>query len=261
MIMTFLGVGSAFTTQNYYHSNIVLTAACGKSLLIDCGADLRHSWRECRLRSPEVGDIAAVYISHCHSDHTGGLEYLAASHYLNSRTVGIQLLAEENLLRQLWDESLKAGLDCIEGRAMQITDYFDCRPLAGTGSFDWEGTRFTLVPMPHVTFEDRTKYSYGLLAREADSGQGLFFLSTDTQFRPEFLLSMEHEVPVIFHDCETGALKSPVHAHYEELRTLPSFLRKKMWLYHYSPSPPYDAAADGFRGFVKKGQQFEFGTA
>jgi hypothetical protein len=31
-----------------------------------------------------------------------------------------------------------------------------------------------------------------------------------------------------------------------------------MWLYHYNPGHLPDARADGFRGFVKKGQVFDF---
>ena len=34
-------------------------------------------------------------------------------------------------------------------------------------------------------------------------------------------------------------------------------MKGKIWLYHYQASSDYDPAADGFRGFVKKGQVFD----
>jgi len=43
-----------------------------------------------------------------------------------------------------------------------------------------------------------------------------------------------------------------VHAHYDDLCTLLSELKKKMRLYHYQPHPTCQADADGFAGFVKK---------
>jgi hypothetical protein len=62
---------------------------------------------------------------------------------------------------------------------------------------------------------------------------------------------------VVFHDCETYPFKSGVHAHYDDLVTLPKEQKAKMWLYHYGPDPKQNANKDGFCGFVQKGQTFE----
>ncbi len=83
-------------------------------------------------------------------------------------------------------------------------------------------------------------------------------ISADSQFVPDLMLPLYQEAEIIFHDCETSEKKSGVHAHYTELKTLPSEIKRKMWLYHYQPLPLPDAKADGFRGFVKKGQCFDF---
>jgi hypothetical protein len=66
---------------------------------------------------------------------------------------------------------------------------------------------------------------------------------------------------VIFHDCETSPFPTKIHAHYTELLILPAKIRNKMWLYHYQPGALPDAEKDGFRGFVKRGQTFEFSNA
>ncbi len=69
MKLTFLGSGSAFTMNNR-QSNMILEDD-GKILLIDCGTDIRHSLHQQDL---SYKDIDAVYISHLHADHIGGME-------------------------------------------------------------------------------------------------------------------------------------------------------------------------------------------
>jgi hypothetical protein len=101
--------------------------------------------------------------------------------------------------------------------------------------------------------------SYGLIMRVHSSPSvGEVLLTTDTQFAPNQINDFYKRASVIFQDCETSPYKSGVHAHYSELVTLPVDTKKKMWLYHYQDGPLPDAKADGFAGFVKQGQIFEF---
>jgi len=56
-------------------------------------------------------------------------------------------------------------------------------------------------------------------------------------------------------------IKSRVHAHYDDLRReLSDETKSKIWLVHYDDKAPeiFNPVADGFRGFVKKGQVFDF---
>ena len=259
MKITFLGAGAAFTTQEYYQSNMLVTAASGKRLLIDCGTDIRHSLAEQGIHAGNIGaEIDAVYISHCHSDHIGGMEYFAFASYFGGKRGAIKLFAEQDLLRKLWNESLKGGLGHIQGKSMQMDEYFDCRPLSHNASFRWEEIDFQLVAMPHIVVDDEIIYSHGLLIGKTESEKYAAFISTDAQFRPDMISAIAQKVSVIFHDCETTPFKSVVHAHYDELRTLPAAVRNRMWLYHYQPDPVYEPEADGFKGFVKRGQEFYF---
>ena len=85
MKLTFLGVGSHSATQQLYHSNMLLTADSGAGLLIDCGGDIRFSLAEQGIQAKELGRaLDAVYISHLHSDHIGGLEWLAFTCYFGA---------------------------------------------------------------------------------------------------------------------------------------------------------------------------------
>ena len=160
-------------------------------------------------------------------------------------------------MNEIWNHSLKGGLGCIEGKEMHLSDYFDCRPLSDNATFWWEGIRFTLVEMPHVTTNGRNHNSFGLLLKE-EKKVSVVFITTDTQFQLEFISKISKKMSLIFHDCETSPFKSNIHAHYEDLRTLPAKIKQKMWLYHYQPDPYYKPKADGFKGFIKKGQEFDF---
>jgi ribonuclease BN (tRNA processing enzyme) len=256
MKIKFLGVGSAFTTPDYYQSNILITAQSGKNLLLDCGSDVRFALAECNIYGNNVGEVIdAVYISHLHADHIGGLEWLAFSTFFNPKHKKPMLFIEEQTMLELWEQCLKGGLGRIEGKMMHLSDYFDCHSLAKDGTFSWEGLQATLVKMPHVITGYSNHYSYGLLLRE-DDGPSVF-ITTDTQFQPELIADIAQQVEVIFHDCETTPFNTPVHAHYNELKTLSPTLKQKMWLYHYQPQPDYNPEADGFKGFVVKGQEFD----
>lgn len=83
-------------------------------------------------------------------------------------------------------------------------------------------------------------------------------MTTDTQFCLEEFAELYERADIIFHDCETAKVPSGVHAHYQELLTLPERVKSKMWLYGYQPGSLPDANKDGFRGFVKRGQIFDF---
>ncbi|MBF0557185.1 MAG: response regulator [Nitrospirae bacterium] len=257
VMIKFLGVGSQFSGYAYYHSNVLITARSGKNLLIDCGGDIRFSLEEADIKLENLSrEIDAVYISHLHSDHIGGLETIALSAYFNPADRKPKLFAEEKLIRRLWLDSLKGGLQCIQGRCMEIDDYFECHPVQESGAFIWEEIKFRLMKMPHIQSGQRDHDSYGLIIEEQNEGANVFF-TADTQFRPELIKEMADKVDIIFHDCETTPFKTGVHAHYEELCTLPEDVKRKIWLYHYQPDPDYNAEADGFMGFVIKSQEFE----
>jgi len=257
MKITFLGVGSAFTTQQYYQSNLLVTAPSGARLLLDCGCDARFSLGEYGINAGSVGrEIQAVYISHLHADHVGGMEWLAFSTCFGPYSRRLLLFAEAEVMRCLWEHSLRGGLECVDHRDMLLTDYFRCRPQGEDGTFSWEGLNLTLVKMPHILGFRKHLYSYGLLIRQTGGGGSSVFITTDTQFRPRRLAGLAETVDLVFHDCETAPVPTTAHAHYGDLRTLPLHVKEKTWLYHYQPGDLPDAAADGFRGFVRKGQEF-----
>lgn len=259
MKIKFIGVGSAFTTPEYYQSNMLVTVRSGKKMLLDCGSDARFALSECNINNYNLGDeIDAIYISHLHADHIGGMEWLAFNTYFGPKRVKPKLFMEAQLMDQMWNNSLRGGLGCIEGKEMHLSDYFKCRPLSCNASFLWEGIGFTLVEMPHVITEGRNHNSYGLVVKAERYKGSSVFITMDTHFQPDCIAAISEKVRLIFHDCETSRYKSIIHTHYEDLCTLHAEIKQKMWLYHYQPNPDYNPEADGFKGFVKKGQEFNF---
>lgn len=251
--MTFLGTGSAFTVDSSnYQSNILLTLN-ENTLLLDAGSDLRFSMHELQL---SYHDIKNIYISHLHSDHIGGLEWIALSSKFDPNYIGKpNLYISCNIVNDLWAHSLSGGLRTIQTKIATLDSFFNVHSINKSKPFYWENIKFNLVQTVHVISGYELMPCYGLIFQY--KGTTIFFTS-DTQCSPTQLIDFYHQADIIFHDCETTSFKSGVHAHYTELLSIPKEIRQKMWLYHYSDGQLPDAQADGFLGFVKKGQVFDF---
>ena len=261
-----LGSGSAFTYKNW-QSNFAIRRN-GKVLLLDCGGDIRFSLDEAGIT---LSDIDALYVSHAHADHIGGVEWLGFCTLFNPSMKKPTMYGEANLLRELWTKSLVGGMEGLEGTkyietngdGVLLSTYFEPRPVVPNSHFIWEGIRFDIVQSVHIVAKYSLCNSFGLMWSDPDTGERVY-LTTDTQYSPEaamraFYLEAKH----IFQDCETSPFKSGVHANYEDLKMLPPELKAKMWLYHYQDNVVmnYDewnakAITDGFRGFVKTGAIF-----
>lgn len=251
--ITFLGSGSAFTVgDSNYQSNILLRLN-NNTLLFDAGGDIRFSMHELNL---SYKDIDNVYVSHLHADHIGGMEWIALSTKFDPSYNGKpNLYLSCNLTNEIWDSSLKGGLRTIQTEITSLTTFFNVHSVPKNQTFFWENIEFHLVQTVHIISGYELMPCYGLIFTYSDK---TIYITSDTQYCPTQLIDYYSKADVVFHDCETTPFKSGVHAHYEELKTIPDTLRKKIWLYHYNPGKLPDAKNDGFLGFVKKGQTFKF---
>ncbi len=250
MRLTFLGVSSALTAgSKNYQSNMVLKGPSGRHLLIDCGSDIRHSLFESGLGH---SDIDAVYVSHLHADHVGGLEWLGFS----KRFVDHQkpkLYVSPKLQAPLWNHVLSGGMSTLETEEASLSSFFEIEPI-NDSSFVWEGYTFTLIEVLHSLSNHKRLPSFGLLIQGEKSK---VFISTDTRFTPNELMPTYLGADLIFHDCEVQDFSSGQHASFDELKTLDVKIKAKMWLYDYAYGALPDAKAAGFKGFVVRGQSFE----
>ncbi len=262
MKVTVLGEGSAFS-QKYYNTMYILEATNGKRMAIDFGADAKWAYKEAGI---QLGDIDAVYISHLHGDHIGGLEWLGFATYFNPTLPRPALYLVDELVSPLWNNALSAGMASLQGKVCNLNDYFDVKAMKVNEPIMWNGIKLQPVQTIHIMNGFQFVPSYGLLMTENDK---TIFCTCDTQHAPYQIQDFYNMADVIFQDCEYlyfdgKPLKSGVHAHYEDLKTLHDKTKAKIYLSHYQDAlrvdmTDEDVQADGFMGIAKMGMSVEFG--
>lgn len=279
LTLTFLGVGSAFAKRNY-QSNALVEAWSGGSaqqdqpddvLLIDLGMTGPIALNEL-CRRPGFGylnddgcvnysAIRRIFVTHLHMDHVGGLEELAAltRHAPAGENIRPELIASDEVLENLWEHSLSAGLGVLPGRTATLEDYFKVLPFAVgengvCGPFVLAG-RYEMTPFrtDHVRMHRRFDWpSFGLVMKDRQTGETAVY-SGDTRFDPETMGGLFEQARIVFHDVELQRANVSVHATLSELRGLPQSQRAKMLLYHYADdwdTGGYAFVADEFAGFA-----------
>lgn len=253
MKLIFLGSGSAFTVgADNFQSNMLLVSEEGHKLLLDCGSDIRFSLHAAGFSHLDITDI---YISHLHTDHVGGLEYIGFATKFDPRCDKPNLYLSSALSNELWERTLSGGMRHIEGEIVDINSFFEVKKVDPNHSFYWQEIKFEPVKVVHINNGYYIMPSFGLFF-EVDNVK--VFVTTDTQLCLEQLEEFYEQAEIIFQDCETSAFPTKVHAHYHQLLKLPEAIKRKMWLYGYQPGALPDAKKDGFCGFVKRGEIFDF---
>ena len=288
--LTFLGTGSAFAKKNYQTNMLVENGS--ESLLIDCGSTAFRSLSEMK-KNP--ANIQNIFISHLHADHTGGLEEAAFMHYfafrpmkhkriaeLSSRSITGDDITERsalektlpndfkptiistiNVLNNLWDNSLKGGLNSIQYQLTLMEDYFKTEALVHNdrkhASFSKCGLRFELIRTDHIYIEKKFDVpSYGVIIENPETGKQVLYTG-DTKFDYDTFQWPFKNCNTIFHDCQLFDQPATVHATYNELKGLPPEIKAKMWLMHYEDTfEQVDPKKDGFKGFVEQHKEYDF---
>lgn len=281
-----VGVGNAFSYKNYNQS--FLLEEGGKKMLIDMGVRVPLALKNADIN---MFDIDAVYISHAHADHIGGLEEMAFMRYDwmnkprrwddykylknprdymngNEKKYAPKLIANEMLLKELWSHSLKGGLDSMEGFDSTLETFFEPIPVKANVPFTWQGWKFDLIQQIHIMTGSIIKYTFGLLMSK--KGHKTVYFTTDSQHcSPRQIETFYKKADIIFQDCECVGVDtstkeykfgSGVHANYAQLAgyssansvRLDDDIKAKMWLSHYQ-----DFVSEGKDGF---GNDCEWGN-
>lgn len=225
--LRFLGVGSAQAPE--------LGSACGvierdgkPLLMIDCGPEALSAYLTHYGVLPH-----AVYITHTHMDHVGGLERLFYRVYFDDALCGrVRLYAHAALVPLL---------------QARVADYPEV--LAEGGANFWDA--FALVPVSRGFWCDGLWFDVFATRHHAPHSSfgialaGSVVWTGDTRPVPEMLAAHAAHGELIAHDCALHG--NPSHTGLDDVeREYPPELRQRMMLYHYSSEA--DAVAMEARG-------------
>ncbi len=225
----FLGVGAAHAVE-LGSSAVVLERDGAPVLLIDCGPDTLDRYLAAYGEPPR-----ALYITHTHMDHVGGLERLFFRLWFDEQWRGRTRVF------------IHAGLmTWLQGR---VADYPNV--LAEGGVNFWEA--FHLVPCSRGFWLDGHWFDvFGTRHHMAGTSYGValagsFAYTGDTRPIPEVLVRVADAGEVVAHDC--GLVGNPSHTGIDDIeREYPESLRQRLRLYHYGSEA--DGAALQARGYA-----------
>jgi ribonuclease BN (tRNA processing enzyme) len=226
----FLGVGNAQAAPVLGSASGVLERDGEPQLMIDCGQEALSAYLE-RYGTPP----RAIYVTHAHMDHVGGLERLFYSIYFDARLRGqVRLFMHAALVPVLQS---------------RVADY--PQVLAEGGANFWDA--FTLVPASRG-FWHRDLWFDVFATRHHAPGTsfgvalpGSFVWTGDTRPIPEMLAHYAAQGEVVAHDCALHG--NPSHTGVDDLaREYSDSLRRQLILYHYaSDADAAELARLGYR--------------
>lgn len=260
----FIGTGAAFAQQHFQTNFLIIKG--NTHILVDFGTTGPIAFPA--TTKQQATAVRTILPTHSHFDHTGGIEYLALlNRYVGMTTLHhpkLKMIINEQYQRVLWEMTLRGGMEWNEvngdGERLSFTDFFDIvRPSLKTQSpreiweIDYHGIHLEIFRTNHLPKQpfpwQQSFITYGLFI------DGRIFVSGDTVFDEELITMYADRSEYMFHDSQF--FPNPVHASLPELRTLPEFIRKKMFLVHY-PDNSEDHNIDGFAGLTQQGFRYIF---
>lgn len=240
-----IGTGNAFA-KRYFNTSNLITSSGGKRVLIDCGSTVPLALKEGEVA---LDTIDAIFISHIHADHVGGLEEVAYffKYILNRKPT---LIVAEDIIDTLWENTLKGGL--AERVEDTIHDFFKIITFKPYQRLSLGDIELRPVPVKHIP----GKPSYGVYVNDT------VLFTCDTVFDPELIKAAfeSHKVKAVFHDCQLSGEKGTVHTTLREILSLPKEYHEKIYLTHYGDdSRNYESfAGTGLLTLAYQGQRFYY---
>lgn len=233
-------------TLKSFHTNYLVSAPGNDGyMLVDCGSDIRMSLAT--LNVP-MSMISAVYITHCHADHAGGLQYLAfSSIFRPAGAAKIKLYCSAQLAGQIW-HMLEPACHICDGLVCTLGSYFDVVTMHTGEESVWGSVSLTPVPWDHVkgydvigfgpdrVLMDRALVSYGVTLRHSGVAVHVTGDVHPDEVNNVAAYLMQDDVALAFVDCDTNPVKHrfPVHPKLEDWARLPDDVKRRLRLIHYN---------------------------
>lgn len=245
LAIRFLGVGNAFA-HALGNSGCVLELQEAPALMVDCGPLALPAF-DAHYAAPWP---PAVFVTHLHMDHIGGLEALFFRIFLDQinapeKRAGCRLFVPTHLVHTLHQKLAETSHTVAEG-GMNWWDVFQLVPV---GSHFWlAGMKFEVFPVRHFAHNS----AFGL------SLPGVFLYTGDTRPIPEVLSTFANQGELIFHDCDS--VGSPAHCGANELASNYTAEQiARMRLYHYADAEAAEAMRQQGLVVVRPGERFVLG--
>ena len=196
-----VGCGNAFSIESFNQSFVI--EENGRKMLIDCGMQTPQALESIGIDFKEIDDI---YISHLHADHIGGLEYFAFQRYdwMNKPRVfknAPNLIGNVQLLKDLWDKSLRGGLESMQGFVATINTFFQTQPVEPNQSFEWQGWTVDLVQQIHIMSGSVIMPSFGIMLKK-EGHKSVYFVTDSQHCSPRQMEDFYDQADIIFQDAE-----------------------------------------------------------
>jgi ribonuclease BN (tRNA processing enzyme) len=207
-------------------------------IAFDCGYTFLQSLVSNNIDPNEITDI---YISHCHSDHCGGLEQMGFHRYFTNMSLPIQelhkpklrVIANADIIDSL-TVILTPSMTKLKYKDVKLREFFDCEKVDAGGFAGCYPPDIRIYPVfsPHMVGKGLSYmpcYGASIIGKNAKR----IFFTADCKFDPSYFQTYYESRDIIIHDCDFSDFMFGPHPPYSALKLLPDTIKSKIILTHH----------------------------